>query len=276
MPQTDYGAGMQPVPDTVPNDPNTNYGFNSGPGVPVNCGGVGAKLTFRSLLDSGATYPSLYASDFRSLGVYPPFYPAQSLVNVLTANGPVTQRIYEMHVEVNDEGGQSLVDSVDPVNPGFERYIGGLSPVIMLSAEDSPPVDENGMEENLRLSGIMPFLASYISTTPTKNIMLFGENRNDVLGAHKIPPARRWMVGLSQDASDRSYWNNFQDPQITFSHRRGLILDQDIGPAISKMTVNVGMGDLERSETFDPRGDFQRRLAAGQQGGVVDPSVLDP
>ncbi|KAI9870364.1 MAG: hypothetical protein M1830_004336, partial [Pleopsidium flavum] len=269
MPQTGYGAGMQPAPDAASN----SYGFTAGPGASVHCGGEGPKLCFRSLLDSGATYPSLYPSDFRALGVYPPFYPAQSLVNILTANGAVTESIYEIHVEVSDEGGQSLVDPVDPINPAFERYIGGLSPVVMLSAEDSPSLNENGWEENLRLSGIMPFLASYVSTTPTKNMMLFGENRNDVLGGHKIPPFRRWMVGLPQDASDRTYWDNFRDPQITFSHRRGLILDQDTGPAISKLTVNVGMGDMERSETFDPRGDFQRKLADGQQGGVNDPTL---
>lgn len=250
------------------------YGFDVGPGGHVHCGGEGPKLCFRSLLDSGATYPTLYPSDFRDLGVYPAFYPAQSVVNVTTTNGPVMERIYEMHVEVSDETGQSLIDPTDPVHPAYPNYIGGLSPVVMMSLADAPTIDENGEQLNLRLSGIMPFLASYISSTPSKNILVFGENRNDVLGAQRIPPARRWMIGLNQDPTDRSHWPRFLDPQITFAHRRGLIIDQDIGPAMSRLTVNVGMGALERSETFDPRGDYQRALAAGQQGLIGDPTVV--
>ena len=271
MPQTGYGAGMKPVPQ----DPN-NIGFITGPGGTVNCGPPGPKLTIRSLLDSGATYPSLYASDFRSLGVYPAFYPAQSLVELQTANGIITERIYEMHVELTAENGQSLVDPMDPVNPAYPLYIGGLTPVCLIGTDDSPPLDPNGLENGIRLSGIMPLLAAYISSTPSKNIILFGENRNDVLGAHKIPPVRRWMVGLSQDPSDRSHWVKFQDPMITFSHRRGLILDQDTGRGASTLTVNAGMGPLERSEVFDPRGDYLRTIAAGRPGGTIDPSVLNP
>lgn len=265
MPQTSYTAGMRHDHQTGP---------EPGPQDVVNCGPVGPKLAFRSLLDSGATYPSLYASDFRSLGVYPNFYPAQSLADVLTANGKITERVYEMHVQLVDDNNQSLVDVMDPVNPRYPAYLGGLTPVLLIGLDDSPPITMEGTEDAIRLSGIMPFLAAYVSSTPGKNIILLGENRNDVLGAHKMPPIRRWMVGLSQDPCDRSQWINFGDPMITFSHRRGLVLDQDLGRGHSKLTVNVGRGDLERSEEFDPPGDFLKEIAAGQPGGVVDPTAL--
>lgn len=268
MPQTGYTAGMRQDPAA--------QGIALGPNGTVNCGPAGPKLTIRSLLDSGATYPTLYASDFRSLGVYPTFYPAQSLADILTANGRITERVYEMHVELVDENGQSLVDPLDPVNPLYPAYLGGLTPVLVIGLDDSPPITMDGEEDGIRLSGIMPFLAAYVSSTPSKNIMLLGEDRNDVLGAHKIPPVRRWMVGLPQDPCDRSQWINFGDPMITFSHRNGLIIDQDIAPGASKLTVNAGRGALERSETFDPRGDFLSGIAAGGPGGTIDPSTLNP
>ena len=268
MPQTGYTAGMKPDPAA--------QRFAVGPNNTVNCGPDGPKLVIRSLLDSGATYPTLYASDFRSLGVYPAFYPAQSLVEITTANGRITERVYEMHVQLVDENCQSLVDPLDPVNPLYPAYIGGLTPVLVIGSDDSPPIDMDGNEDGIRLSGIMPFLAAYVSSTPGKNILILGENRNDVLGAHKIPPVRRWMVGLPQDPCDRSNWINFQDPMITFSHRNGLVIDQDTGPGASKLTVNIGRGAFERSESFDPRGDFKKGIAAGLPGGTVDPSALNP
>ena len=264
MPQTSYTAGMKPDP--------TTKGVAPGPDGNVNCGPPGPKLTIRSLLDSGATYPTLYASDFRSLGVYPTFYPAQSLADIATANGKITERVYEMHVQLVDEDGQSLVDPLDPVNPLYPRYLGGLTPVLVIGLDDSPPITMDGFEDGIRLSGIMPFLAAYVSSTPSKNIILLGEDRNDVLGAHKIPPVRRWMVGLPQDPCDTSQWINFGDPMITFTHRNGLIIDQDTGPGASKLTVNVGKGPLEKSETFNPRSDFfnsQKFL------GTFDPTTLN-
>jgi len=267
MPQTNYTAGLIPDP--------TAQGIAPGLDGTVNCGVAGPKLQFRSLLDSGATYPSLYASDFRSLGVHPAFYPAQSLAVVMTAGGKVTERVYEMHVQLVDESGRSLVDLLDSVNPRFPAYLGGLSPVLVVGLSDSPPINMEGEEDAIRLSGIMPFLAAYMSSTPSKNIILLGENRNDVLGAHKIPPVRRWMVGLSQDPCDMSQWTNFGDPTITFSHRKGLIIDQDISRGASKLTVNVGRGDLERSVTFDPRGDFLDEIAVGQPGVTIDPTRVN-
>ena len=244
-------------------------GVASGPHGTVDCGPVGPRLTIRSLLDSGATYPSLYASDFRSLGVYPKFYPAQSLADILTANGKITERVYEMHVQLVDENGQSLVDPLDPVNPQYPAFLGGLSPVLVIGMDDSPPITMDGIDDGIRLSGVMPFLAAYVSSTPSRNIIIMGENRNDVLGAHKIPPNRRWMVGLPQDPLDRTQWINYRDPMITFSHRNGLIIDQDIGRGASKLTVNVGR-PLETSATFDPRGEYYKERAASKPDGTAD------
>lgn len=50
----------------------------------------------------------------------------------------------------------------------------------------------------MRLSGNMPFVAPYVAITQSNNMILLGENRNDVHGGHKMPPHRRWMVGLGE------------------------------------------------------------------------------
>lgn len=230
------------------------------------CQCEGPKVTIQSLLDSGASYPSLYQSDFQALGILKSNYGAQSLVKIGTANGLVDRRVYEVHVEIAGNPGTLIIDPNNPVNPAYPRYVGGLSPVIFDEAEPIP--DENGGIVNGRLSGIMPFLAPYLSITPSRNTVLLGEDRNDVLGAHKMPPTRRWMVGLDQDPTSRAHWPNFQEPLVCFSHRRGLLVDQDLSPGVSKLTANVGLWN-ETSHVNDPRGAFQNQA-------VVDPTVMLP
>ena len=95
-------------------------------------------------------------------------------------------------------------------------------------AEDLPKIGPDGTSENLRLSGILPFLACYVSSVPTRNILCLGEDRNDVLGAHKTPGQTRWDIG-SPAKIDPSYsnWHSYQDPHITFRHRDNMIIDVD-------------------------------------------------
>lgn len=251
--------------------PTTNYSLRmhlpprdaqiiTTPDGQVDCGGPGPRLIFRSLLDSGASYPSLYQQDLWALGIHPGHYGAQTVINTATANGMSYRRVYEMHIEIAGNPGTDIVDPQNPVNPAYPRYIGGLCPVTMddIGGRTGPGVDAEGHEINLRLSGLMPFLAAYSSITPGRNMMLFGEDRNDVLGGHKTPATRRWMLGFDQDPTDFSHWNQFQDPMITFSHREGLIVDQDLGQAVSRLTVNAGQDLLERSILTDPRADYLR------------------
>jgi hypothetical protein len=224
----------------------------------------GPKLIIQCLLDSGASFPSLYESDFKALGIQKAWYGAQSVVVVSTANGAVPRRVFEVHVEIAGNPGTPIIDPNNPVNPQYSRYVGGVSPVTM--DEHEPIPDENGAVGNNRLSGIMPFVAPYVSITPSRNTILMGEDRNDVLGGHKMPPTRKWMVGMDQDPRSRAHWPAFGDPLIRFTHRNGLLVDEDLAPGVSKMTVNGGLGN-ETSHINDPRGKYQYQA-------VVDPSVI--
>ncbi|KAI9715285.1 MAG: hypothetical protein M1812_006096 [Candelaria pacifica] len=223
----------------------------------VNAGKVGPRLVFRSMLDSGATFPSLYRSDLRSLGICPDSYAAQSILSLSTANGITACRAYEMFVEVCDSNGQSMIDPFNPVQPAWPTYIGGLGLVVEVSSSDAPIVNENGFEQNERLSGVMPLFASYVSSTPSQNMLILGEDRNDVLGLHKTPAAKRWVIGLSSEAADLSHWGRLGDPAITFSHRDGAVRDQDIGPGRSQIKFFVGQPD-EQTIVVDPRGDYAK------------------
>ncbi|KAA6410682.1 MAG: hypothetical protein FRX48_06105 [Lasallia pustulata] len=241
----------------------------------VDCGGPGPRLIFRSMLDSGSSYPSLYEEDLWALGIYPDHYGAQSVSFVSTANGTVLRRVYEMHVEIaGNLGDVNMVNPLNPVNPGYSRYIGGLCPVNLddTDRKTGPVFDAQGHEINQRLSGLLAFLAAYFSSTPGKNMIIFGEDRNDVVGAHKLPAARRWMVGLPQEMEDVSYWDKYGDPLITFSHRNGDIIDQDIAPGKSRLTVNPGHRILERSILTDPRGDYEREHGLIPLEHYVDPT----
>lgn len=217
------------------------------------CHEPGPKLIFRSLLDSGASFPSLYRSDFEALGISSQQYGAQSVAHVLTANGEVERRIYELHVEIAGNDGTPIIDPESPVLPDFPRYIGGLSPVFY--EDDEPLMNENGYETNGRLSGVMPFLAPYVSMTPAKNMILMGENRNDVLGSHKMPTQRRWQINFDQTPASREHWSSYQDPLITFSHRDGRFVDQDLAPAVTRVALNIGLPN-ESFHVFDARGDY--------------------
>jgi len=74
-------------------------------GREIYVGGTGPKLRFRSLLDSGATYPSLFRQDLEHLGIDTARYAAQSTVTLATGRGIMNARSYELLVEVLSEEG---------------------------------------------------------------------------------------------------------------------------------------------------------------------------
>jgi hypothetical protein len=76
----------------------------------VQCGEHGPRLSFRCLLDSGATLPSLHTLDLYNLGIKPVQYEAQSVIRMVTANGGKVVRVFELFVCVLDEDGKQLVD----------------------------------------------------------------------------------------------------------------------------------------------------------------------
>jgi hypothetical protein len=129
---------------------------------------------------TGATFPSLHPEDFGNLGIDSRYYAAQSVQTMTTANGAATMFCYELHVTIPEQSPPhlSLVDDNDAVWPFHGKYIGGLSPVCLAHGTDLEGADENGWKLNLRLSGMIPFLAGYVACTPTRNRMFIGEDRN--------------------------------------------------------------------------------------------------
>ena len=225
----------------------------------VDAGNPGPKLTFRSLLDSGATFPSLHTEDLVNLGIDANFYAAQSIQRMSTANGIIHSRIYEMLVCVLDDAGKHLVDPNNAMWPDFQKYLGGLCPVM----ESANPLmyDQNGIEVPNRLSGLLPFLACYISSTPTRNMLFLGEDRNDVLGGHRMPGQRKWDIAMPNGPPAAvGQWNRYDDPKITFNHRQGAIMDEDDpDPNVKfRSTITVMRGHPnEREEIVDSRRDTQ-------------------
>ena len=97
---------------------------------------------------------------------------------VSTSNGMVFLRLYEMHVELTGNDGTPIIDPANPLHPDLPLYIGGLCPVFL--SEDPKPLilyDKNGEPYPQRVSGRMPFLASYMTITSGQNTILMGENR---------------------------------------------------------------------------------------------------
>lgn len=219
----------------------------------VNCQNDGPQLSFRSLLDSGATFPSLHTGDLARLGIDYYNYSAQSVCPVLTAAGPVNMRLFELWVCVLSNDGAHLVDANEPAFPNSNKFLGSLCPVL----ECVVPIttDANGMERSSRLSGMLPFVACYISSTPTQNIMWLGEDRNDVLGFHRMPGQKKWDIETGHSLS-RQFpvvpEDRFDNPKIRFNHQNGQIIDED--DLIFKHCSHVTYGKntmAEKVVTFD-------------------------
>jgi len=173
-----------------------------------------------------------------------------------------------MFVCVLDESHRGLVDASDCAHPYHATYLGGLCPVV--EVQGTMQYDAQGMEINNRLSGLLPFIACYISSTPTRNTMFLGEDRKDVLGSHRIPAHRKWDIALpiTQRDGDEEIDAKYGDPKTTFSHRRGRIVDQDDPLMNFASTVTFEKGTPQEysirncpKEEMDTLRDQQRRDA---------------
>jgi len=226
----------------------------------VYCGEAGPKLGFRSILDSGATYPTLHTDDLVNLGVDINYYPAQSIQTMHSPTGPVSSRIYELCVSVLDDEGRQLVDENDPVYPYNHRYLGGLCPV----AQTPTPLtyDENGLEQSFRLSGLLPFIACYLSSTPSRNMLFLGEDRNDVLGSHRMPGQKKWTIEMDPIEPGLPL-DRYDNPHITFSHRNGRIVDMDRADKTHASTITFLKGTPEEKIVQSDPGDQQASLRSG-------------
>ncbi|KUJ23871.1 uncharacterized protein LY89DRAFT_726923 [Mollisia scopiformis] len=190
----------------------------------VDCQQDGPRLCYRSMMDSGATFPTLHNEDLVALGISSQDYGAQSMAMVQTAAGPSYTRMWELFVCVLDENGKQLVNAFDAVYPLSHHYLGGLCPV--MNSLTNLQYDEQGIEIPARLSGMVPFTACYVSSTPTRNYMFLGEDRNDVLGSHRMPGQKKWAIEM--DAIEPGMpFDRYGNPKTSFNHRDGLITDVD-------------------------------------------------
>ena len=220
----------------------------------VFCQDAGPKQAFRSILDSGATYPSLYQADFQKLMIDEHNYAAQSVETLDTPNGVMYSRLFELFVCVLDGNRRQLVDANHCAHPYYAKYLGGLCPVA--EVQGVVKYDVTGHEISQRLSGLLPFLACYISSTPSRNTMYLGEDRKDVLGSHRMLGARKWDIAMPtcppSDISDTE--RAYGDPKTTFSHRQGQIVDQDDPDMDFASTITIYQGtSRERSERNCPK-----------------------
>ncbi|KAL0935008.1 uncharacterized protein CTRU02_209599 [Colletotrichum truncatum] len=188
-------------------------------------------LHFSMLLDSGATLPMLYHHDMLALGINPNQYAAVSCITVETAADKlITSWIYEMQVAIADTNTcSSLVSPTSPVWPAEEHYLGGIVPVMVkpLPKPGKGPafstssgktsaiaqtvgdhttfletatsvIDTAEGRDYGRLSGLLPFKCCYVQSTPGLKAIWLGEDRRDVLGAHRMPGQMRWAPGSNR------------------------------------------------------------------------------
>ncbi|KAI9802732.1 MAG: hypothetical protein M1825_002754 [Sarcosagium campestre] len=195
----------------------------------------GPKITFNMVLDSGSSIPVLDERDIHGLGIVDTTYAAQSVLTSQTTMGRNASRIYELYAEVVGEDGQSLVDASNRSRTDALPYIGSLTPVTV-----SKHVNHHAPYP-LRLSGMLPFLTTYLSSAPGRNVMSFGEDRADVVGLFKLPPHRRWDVTKGfRLPPDLTQWDKIKSTRAIFVHNDGQIIDEDEAAGRSSVTINAG------------------------------------
>jgi hypothetical protein len=223
---------------------NANIDADTAPDGRVWLSRYGPKLVFHMRLDSGASNPNIYQHDLELLGVHTDDYPAQTITRFNTANGDALMRTYDLKVELVDGRNNSMVDPNDAIHPEFPPLLGAVVGVAMIENGKVYKQETDAMGilhgPGARLSSALPFYAAYSSSTPGNNMVLFGEDRNDVLGFAKMPPARRWLFGAQQDPRGIASHEFFGNPLVTFSHRDGTFVDQDVSKGVSTQTVHPG------------------------------------
>lgn len=160
----------------------TAKGASLSKAVPVATGAgisttAGQTQFFEMLLDSGCETPILFHADLVSLGFTRVDMNAASVSIVHGANGrKSTLKIFELL------GGVKLSED--------DSYDHDLFPttVIKLDSRLRPPAGYSGE----RLSGVLPFLAYYMSFAPGMDKAHLGNERGDVLGMQRIPGGLRY------------------------------------------------------------------------------------
>lgn len=138
---------------------------------------AGQTHIFEMLLDSGCETPILFHADFVSLGFSSADMNAASVATIHGANGRKSNlKIFELlggvQLSENDFHGHELFPTC----------------VIKLDWRLKPPAGYSGE----RLSGVLPFLAYYMSFAPGMDRAHMGNERGDVLGMQRIPGGLRY------------------------------------------------------------------------------------
>lgn len=213
-------------------------GFQTDASGQVNCGEGGQYYEATSLLDSGASLASLYTTDLKEMGIVKKYYSAQGFCHFNMANGAkLKSRVYEVYVEVNGNEGTPIIDPQNPIVPN-RRVVGGIFPVTEIPETIDDPYSDASYGINNRLSGIMPFLSSYVSFVPGSNVMLLGENRNDIIGHYKMPPFKVWDFYGSQKPEIVAHFNYMENPILHFEHRDENITETDYTRSAVQTTKN--------------------------------------
>ncbi|KAL2165323.1 hypothetical protein VTH06DRAFT_620 [Thermothelomyces fergusii] len=201
----------------------------------------GPRIIFSVLLDSGATFPTLWESDLPALGIDPDRYAAQSARRVHTADSTLVSRIYELDVSVlggidddddnNNDNSRSTSHGPlprtgsrakagthpDPTNPSGDSSsttaarttaLSCTIPVLVFpgaSREANTTAQADGVPD--RLSGLLPFHMCYLSGAPGSFRLWMGDRRRDVLGAARLPGAMRYgeVLGAAGDYHDHDH-----------------------------------------------------------------------
>jgi hypothetical protein len=191
---------------------------------------------------------------------------------MVTANGEKVVRVFELFVCVLDKDGKQLVDKNDPVYPHAPYYLGSMCPVAEIEGEVQ--YDEQGRQICLRLSGMLPFAACYVASAPTRDGIHLGEDRNDVLGSHKMPGQKKWSLEEPTLPSEDLPDDHYGRPKITFSHRQGMIVDRDYEDIIHASVVTILEGTRKKTVlNSNPR---QQRMEQERLKKIDKDIISDP
>ncbi|KAI1500138.1 hypothetical protein F5X99DRAFT_419394 [Biscogniauxia marginata] len=228
---------------------------------------------FKTLLDTGATFPILNRKDLRQLDFDPTRYASQGVMRLMTVNGHVDYKFYEMHVSVCSEDGESLVGEGDQaVWPAEARTLGGFCPVQIDPSEPAGRVHYTN-----RLSGMIPFEACYMSSAPTMKKIWLGEDRRDVLGANRLPAHLRFesekILNLDCPAEFEKLREAARTPdQVIFAHNingdpDALFTDSDLPDYRGKSELAI----VQNRVTMGGKGKHPSKVAMARKSVQVEP-----
>lgn len=135
---------------------------------------------FDMVLDSGAELPVLLHGDFLLLGFGRKDMNAASVVDLNGVAGLTSTALcFELVAGIK-------LDSED-VSPGSHFF-----PARVVKLPPSVKTPLYGAFSGERLSGMLPFLAYYLTSAPGNGHIEFGEERAEVLGGQNMPAGRRY------------------------------------------------------------------------------------